>query len=413
MCEAPPPPDPLPPPAAPEAAPVRSRFARREQAAADALRALIRDAVLDRHAQLPPNHQPFELTLRLRVDPGANWQLVFSPALGDQAVAQLDDVMAERDVYRPGAVYNFKAHSSQAAGCTPPAPTAVFSGYDSTGVPRWLDLPQILIEAGDERIDQLYSKRPVILSRVQLGGDLKKDQLKAFGRSSRTYALLGQVTTGFFQLPGTVGDRRLAITFQVVETRARDHGLRLHLNLLAGLDPGRLADLFSEGWEPGVARAVRSAQRDLQTLEQRVQRARETGSSGDVPQAMRAVPGILHRLARSLERAHQQARRRTRHAERRREDQRPVDKALEDARRARAEQMHFDEKTRTWIVCRDSRAHAFADDGRHVTSFLMAPKSVEFRVRTRRWRPVTAEEAERLRAAFRAGPSSAPPPDEA
>ena len=39
------------------------------------------------------------------------------------------------------------------------------------------------------------------------------------------------------------------------------------------------------------------------------------------------------------------------------------------------------------------RAHAFSANGRRVTSFSLRPESIDFRLRTHRWRPMTAAEA--------------------
>jgi hypothetical protein len=99
-------------------------------------------------------------------------------------------------------------------------------------------------------------------------------------------------------------------------------------------------------------------------------------------------------LSEWLERGQRQARRRTHHVEERRSERRPVHKALEDVAAATSETMFYDEKTGALIVCGDQgRAHAFSADGRHITSFVLGPGSLNFRLRTRRWRPVTPEEA--------------------
>jgi hypothetical protein len=107
---------------------------------------------------------------------------------------------------------------------------------------------------------------------------------------------------------------------------------------------------------------------------------------------MGQVPGVLHDLARTLDRGARQGERRTRHVEERR-GERPVSSATDDARDVRRENLFYDEKRETYVVRGPQhRAHAFTADGRHVTSFVLSPGGAEFRVRTGRWRP--AEEAE-------------------
>ena len=102
---------------------------------------------------------------------------------------------------------------------------------------------------------------------------------------------------------------------------------------------------------------------------------------------------ILQRLARGLEQGSRQEARRTRHAEARREERRPVHKALDDAAAAQAGDLLFDERRRTFVVRgRHGRAHVFAPDGKHVTSLVLPADGAAARVRTGRWRPMTAEE---------------------
>jgi hypothetical protein len=141
----------------------------------------------------------------------------------------------------------------------------------------------------------------------------------------------------------------------------------------------------------------------VDALEFRVRAARETGRAEEGRELLRQVPGILRRLADCLERGGRQGQRRTHHAERRREDQRPVQKALEDAREARPDALFYDLKAHTFIVTGPrGRTHAFNAQGRHVTSFQIRPGAVEFRLRTERWRSATADEVAAIRGAWTA-----------
>jgi hypothetical protein len=108
---------------------------------------------------------------------------------------------------------------------------------------------------------------------------------------------------------------------------------------------------------------------------------------------------VLKRLSESLERGQRQTMRRTRHVEERRLTQRPVHKAMDDVRTAHRDAMFHDEKSKTTVVYGEQgRAHAFNKQGRHVTSFVLKPAAVAFRMRTERWRPLTPDEVDEFRA---------------
>lgn len=397
----------IPPPPAPSV----SRTQRRAKAAADALRTLLRDLHLDRHgAELPAGE--LAIRLQLRVNPARDWELAFDPPLVEQYEAQLDEARAEREAYRKGAVFCFRCASSDCEHARPPAAQDVFHGYDEIGRPEWRAFHQTLIEAKDDRVDQLYSRPPAVLTRVHFGRHLRGRQLASFGRSSRTYAILGQVTAGYFPPPRAVDPaERIALTFQIVEARDAAGTFRLHLNPIARLPAGETLDtLLGAGWQPDILRARNLALRALAALEHRVQGARDTARHEDARRALHEVATILHRLADFLDRGHRQGLRRTRHAEQRRQENRPVHKAQEDARAMPPASFFFDQKAGTYIVCGPKgRTHAFSGEGRHVTSFLIKPDSIEFRLRTERWRQATPEELAHFRTCL--PPDNHQPPD--
>lgn len=404
------PPDPPSPPPPPTPA---NRWMRREQAALDALRTLVRDFYADQFGVQVPEQKDLELALRLRLSPGRNWAVEFTPALADQLRETMADYQAGWDVYRAGRVYCFHCDSSACEHSRPPSPLAVFRGYAANGTAEWSDLAQALLALRDDRVDRLFARPSDTLARVQLGHELRADQLSSFGRASRTYAVLGQVIAGYFARPEAgPADPRLALTFQVVETRAAGGRLRLALNIAGGgLAKEEIEDLLAAPrWEP-VARARDGAARRLERLERDAQLARAGGRAEDFQRLMRQVPALLRHLAESLERGHRQGARRTRHVEARRHEQRPVHKALDDARAAAPEAVFFDEKTRAYVVRGpQGRAHVFNAEGRHVTSFALGDDAVALRLRTHRWRPLGDAE----QAAFRAlnlapGAASRPP----
>ena len=396
------------------AAPSPDRHARRARAALDALRTLVRDLYADRYGVAPASLPPLELNLRFTADPARNWELSFDPGVAEQLGPQFDDAQAALDVYQRGRVYCFRCETAACTHARPENQLCVFAGYDATGRPGWSELAQALVVAREPRVDQLFAERPRVVAALQLGSALRGDQLAAFGRSSKTYAVLAQVVAGYFPaLPDAGADPaqpgRVAITAQVVEARGPGGRVRLHLNVLAGLpDEAGVEEWLAAGWEPGLGRAVAVARRVVEAMERQLEALRAAGRMEDARAVLQRVPLVLRRFAENVERGDRQGQRRTRHAEERRQERRPVHKALDDARAVTAERLFYDERAQTFMVSGGKhRTHAFNRAGRHVTSFVLPPAALAQRMRSRRWRPVTAEELALFRDAL---PRAAEPP---
>ena len=430
-------PDPagVPPPAPPPAgetpvspappAPALSRWQRRERAAADALRTFLRDLHEAHHGAVAPNTPEVTIELRLRLQPGAQWALAFEPSLEDQVLPQLVHLHSLIGVYREGRVYCYKCDSTACDHAAPPTPLSVFDGFDPMGLPEWKELTQVLVDTRDERVERLYGRPPRVVTLVRLGRELRARQLAEFGRASKSYSVLGQVAAGYFPCAGAgggaAGGGRIALTFQIVETLGARGEVQLRLNTIASFPAGvEPAEWLVGDDAAGVGRARDAARFALQRLERA---ARAAASAEEMRRTLGAVPGILHRLAESIERGRRQDERRTRHVEQRRvEDRRPVHKAIDDLAMAGEGKIFRDEREATLIVCGDQgRAHVFSPTGRHITSFTLGPGGAEFRVRTGRWTPLQAADAEALRCAVRGasvvaedetamGPASAPSP---
>ncbi|MBU1694572.1 MAG: hypothetical protein KKC51_11500 [Verrucomicrobia bacterium] len=372
------------------------RSVRREHAACDALRTFLRDLHESRFGRVLPRQEEAELVLKLKARPGEDWALSFHPSLGEQLTAQLDDWQAGRNVYREGRAYCFRCDTSECEHARPASPLEVFKEYAPNGMPEWHELAQALLAAGDDRVDRLYREGGGIVAMFQPGRLLRSRQLSSFGRSSRTYAILAQVAAGFFQMArGATGETapRLAVSFQAVEGRGAQGELLLRLNLVAGTDPVELREQLASGWQPALYRAWKTAAQEIERLERLAREAAQGGTAESMSEILRRVPGVMRRLAESLERGGRQEARRTHHVERRRQEQRPVHKALEDVRAVAAGMAFEDEKAGTTVACGpQSRAHAFNRDGRHVTSFVLRPQAIDLRLRTRRWRVLTPEE---------------------
>ena len=215
-----------------------SRAERREKAVADALRALIRDNHQDHFGAVTLEAADLPLRIDLRVQPAAGWEVRFDPPLSDQVGRQIEEACALQGVYRAGHVHCFRCESAACVHAAPPSALSVFKGYAETGLPEWQDLHQAFVAARDGRVGELFENRPRVLALVQFGHELRARQLSTFGRASRTYALLGQVVAGYLMLPQprarVDSSRRLALTFQVVETRESPGRIGVRLNTLAG-----------------------------------------------------------------------------------------------------------------------------------------------------------------------------------
>jgi len=375
-----------------------SRIDRRIKAAHDVLRTTIRDLYLSHFGEGAVPANELEVHLSLRVQPGMDWQTDFIPPLMEQLLPQLAGAEAAREVFVAGHVYCFRCMSSGCEHSTPPSPLHVFKGYDATGRPEWQEFVQTLIDEKHQRVDQLYLKPPRLVACFQFGRALKGRQLTSFGKASLSYSILGQVVAGYFQL----NNQRLAITLQVVEGRTRSGGLSLKLNPIShSLDGAYLVEWLSAENSASLFRAILIAERELSRIEQLVIAARSERNHERANREMGRIPGVLSRLVEGLERGDRQGDRRTRHVEERRGDQRPVHKALEDAASAVIGSCYYDEKAGTYVVvAHRGRTHAFNNKGRHVTSFMIKPGAVEYRLRTRRWRPVDAGEWQEIRRSF-------------
>jgi len=383
--------DPVPESASPgEKAAGLSRIERRVKAAQDVIRTTIRDLYLSHFGEGAVPASELEVNLSLRIQPVADWQTEFNPPLMEQLLPQLAGVEAARDVFVAGHVYCFRCASSGCEHTNPPSPRHVFKGYDATGRPEWQEFVQTLINEKHQRVDQLYLKPPRLVAYYQFGRALKDRQLTSFGKTSLSYSILGQVVAGYFQF----NNQQRAITFQVVEGRARNGELSLKLNPIShNLDGGFLVEWLSAENSATLFRAILIAERELSRIEQKVITARAAREHDRANREMGRIPGVMSRLAEGLERGDRQGDRRTRHVEERRQDQRPVHKAMEDAASAAIGSCYYDEKAGTYVVVAErGRTHAFNNKGRHVTSFMIKPGAVAFRLRTRRWRPVETGE---------------------
>jgi len=343
-----------------------------------------------------------ELDLRLplffrgaHVDPGA-----FSEELVSRIEKVLDDAIQRAAAFRPGHAFCHRCGRASCDHSRPPSCRHVFVGYAPTGTPLWQDFAQHCLERKHPEVDRLYGDPPAFLTLVQTGEELGERLLEAFQAPS--YELKGQLLAGFFPLKTKEVEGRgvLALTLQVVATRASSSRPRLALNILGVAPRGEeLGALWERYHEVPWRRAVRWAQSALSSIHH--------GRPADGPVDQR-LEGVLRGTARRLERDLRSRGRRTRHAEQRhRSGHRPTRKALDDIQEAGSEDFLVDERTGTVVVLGDrGRTHFFTPQGRLVSSVRYSRDAIEKKRKLGLWRAASPAESEGLRQELQAGNES-------
>lgn len=334
---------------------------------------------------------PEKLTvgLELAIPPPALDDSAASPALLSGLADALRRTGARADPIVAGRVFCYRCDRADCEHAAPPRPQSVFAGFSPTGQPQWTDLAQALLEAKHERVDELFSSAAP-LGLVQPGRELKARLLHPFGKSSKTYDVLGQLVAGHFGgIPGS------ALTVQAVESRSPEGGTRLTLNRIGS----EASAWLDEHPDHGFAQAFQVSRGRIAQIENEVSAA--TVSAARRSELMRKIPGILHDLRRVLERSGRQTERRTKHAIERRRENRPTHAAIHDAWAAADGDLLADEARGTMIVLGPrGRAHAFTPEGRHVTSLILDREALSRRLARKRWRPATPAEILALRTAL-------------
>jgi hypothetical protein len=309
----------------------------------------------------------------------------------------LHQVVVHRAVFHPGHLYCLRCASPSCEHSLPANGKEVFAGYGPSGLPRFLDLGQWLLEQKDPRVDLLYATPRRLIAHTTIGSQLTDQLLPAFRDADSGYHIHGQVTAGWYSFPTVQGfEESLALSFQVVSSRPPGGQRRFGLNLI-GVAPEDqpLENLFDRIGELPWMPAARWAQDALRQIE----RAATTTQDIDEEKLEKRLQGLLSGLARRLERHHRSRRRRTSHAQQRhRQGDRPTWKALSDLASAKDDDLLFDTRKKTLIVLGDrGRAHVFNQAGKLVTSIRYSPSSIERRRERHLWRSATDEEIASLR----------------
>ncbi len=319
----------------------------------------------------------------------------------EEAVQEaIRSLVAHSARFQPGRVFCLRCQSAVCEHSAPQSNRQVFTGYASTGVPRFADLGQWLLARRDPRVDLLYREpreSPHLLATVSPGAELTGELLPVFLQNEAGYKLHGQVAVGWYPAPTGNGHREpLAVSFQVLSSRARGGRRRFGLNVI-GTGPGGqpLEHLYDRVGEIPWSGSVRWAQTVLGSIEHQLERAPRTP-----PQIVdQRIEGLVAALARRLEKGWRGEERKTQHARvRHREGDRPTRMALADFARATPENLLFDTRRETLVVVGDrGRAHVFNREGKLVTSIRYNPAVIEKRRQNGMWRPAAREEVEEVR----------------
>lgn len=325
-------------------------------------------------------------------------------ALALEVAAALDEgvraTLTHRAAFRPGRVFCLRCESADCAHAAPTDPRQVFTGYGSTGLPRFADLGQLLLERKDDRVDRLYAEPPRLVTLVVPGSELTAELLPAYHDQEGGYRIHGQVVAGWYRIPDPSGRPcSLAVSLQVASTQPAGSRRRFGLNVL-GLGPGGepLETLYDRLGAIPWADTVRWAQEALGSIERAAAGPRGRGK-GAAEHRERRLAGLLEGIARRLEKTRRSRERRTRHAQRRHaERDRPTDMALRDLARAADGDVLLDTRRQTLVVLGErGRAHVFNDAGKLVTSIRYNPAAIDRRRQRGLWRPADKERVSALR----------------
>ena len=378
----------------------RERPSDRRHAADDRVRRaleLLAEAARERLRALGnggPPREPLRLELRLALAGGPEALAGGAAALEREIDEELRALAAARSLWPPGRVLCARCGSTACEQAAPRDPRAVFAGWGPSGVPRFLDLGQLLLERQDPRVDDLYRERGPLVALALDGAALAADLLPAFRERLGGVSLHGQVVAGWYRRPGAAGGDRAALGFQLLSVgRGARRRFALHV-MGAAADPHLLEALHDERGRHPWTEARRWAEAALEEI--------AASARGPRPPPAAAIAarlsGLLHHLAERLERPHRARQRRTAHGERRHEGgHRPTPAALADLRAAPAERVLYDPRHDTFVVLGPrGRTHVFGSAGKLVTSVRYPAATIDRRQKLGHWRPLAAAQAAAL-----------------
>lgn len=328
-------------------------------------------------------------------DNGDTASVCMTPSLLEQIRHQLRELNVHRGAYRRGAVYCYLDESAECTHSRPGHPSHVMAEYLPNGIPDWRDFRDVLIDEHPAAAAQLFKSRDRTVAVTMRGRDIKHRLLSSFGKSSRTYNILGQIICGFFSIqPSDISDQTiddLALTIQAVEYRDSEGTMRLGLNTISGHDDINILDHLTSKAYAAFRDKLIETERTLASIARDIRTAPADRKNEVLKQRMSSIPGLMRDIQATVLKMNQRRHRRTGHAESRSSDNRPVFTAMDDLQSVRVEDILEDPRNRTIIVPgRRRRWHVFSRNGRLVTTLFLDSEKVQSRLSRKRWRPVEA-----------------------
>ncbi len=368
-----------------------------------AIEALAR-AARERIAKHPQGHLAqgrrahLNLTLRIPIQPPDGVPEEAVDQARETLKTEVEALLAHRSAFRPGRIFCLRCSSADCEHAVPINSRDIFAGYGPTGLPRFQAYGQWLLERQHPEIERLYQRTPHLVTEVVSGAELHEDLLPAFSEREIDTWIHGQVTAGWFPVPGRGGvPELLALSFQVISSsrggrQKAARRRRYSLNVVGvGPDGEPLAELYERLESIRWRGAVQWSQEALASIE------RSQGRKPGTP-APERIKGVLMGIVRRLEHHRRSRDRRTEHAQKRhQEGDRPTRMALQDLALASDENILFDARRETLVVLGDKgRVHVFNARGKLVTSIRYPADSIEKKKKTV-WRPAASEEVAKLR----------------
>ena len=349
---------------------------------------------LQRHpsAHLLNGTDSVELRLRLPTLDRGDWIAEIRQETSQSIDEALGRLLLHRSVFRTGRVYCLRCASPDCDHSVPTFSTEVFTGYSPSGIPKFQDLGQWLLERHDPKVDQVYRTPPGLVAHLSTGDELLEHLLPAFRDADSGYHIHGQVAVGWYMFPTEYGlPSPVALTFQVVSTRPKKGRRRFGLNLIGiGPDDEPLENLFDRIGEIPWLDASRWAHSILRDVE----RSASQRQPAKDEQIEKRLTGMLAALARRLEHQRRSRDRKTHHGQKRHQDRtRPTDMAIADLDQAKDDQIFFDTRRETLVVLGDrGRAHVFNQTGRLVTSIRYSPPAIDKRRKKGLWKAASRDQ---------------------
>lgn len=293
-----------------------------------------------------------------------------------------------------GHLFCFQCQSASCGHSRPPDAQSVFGGYLATGKPGYLPFSRACLELAPQESERLFDDVGGVVSLIWDGPRLRAELLESFGKESRAFRVIGQLSVGYL----TIAEERRVLSLLPVVVQRPGGAMRVLLNVL-GLDERELLGENLNFDSENLQQALRRTRARLAGLRKR-QRALAR-SDGEPPTLDQLAESELVQTRGVIERLFKRRRRSTQHARDRRQEQRPTAAAMADLSSCRDDELFLDTRHDTVVALGSKgRVHVFNRSGHHVTSFKLEREAVQRRLERKRWCALTTEEIARFRAAF-------------